>query len=1227
MNMFAEISIGIVKALIWQYMLLYVLQASLLRFIPVVRMRLRYGVVVGVVAALLLLPVIDLAVYYSLSRGTYKSAELARKETAVDSQTQKVWLKVSDGMDEKQSHNTYDLRGDVTETIAYVVWLTGSITVLLLTLHYQLRRYGLLKHSKVEEGGFKEGFAAQVERLHVARSIRVYRSNSAATVAMTGFCEPAVVIPEGIYDYDQEYISVLLAWQLAKIKLAGNVLEYICNIVNCMFFYNPAVWLLCADTRKQLRACYLEKAGHIADTKELPEIVSRHIEMDSTNVLQNIKLLMGTAVNNAVSAFRSLPKFTSSIIRSPGNAVSVLLLIAFFLIPAGIMLHHSGKRLLTLAFNYQGSVHDFVKGSLLRAARQADIYTVRNYLAKYPDMLTVCDEDGGTLLHLAAKHSNGVHLVDYLIGLGIDVHAFDNHYRKAIHCYPGSADTAKLLEIHGLRPDIFAAAGHGMVENLQQMLSDDPDLIFAVDRGGRTIPDHAAEADQIDIANMLFEKGLEPNIYWASRLGLEERLREIIAEDGYVIEENTLLPYGGPLDTAVHFGHSVVAQILLESGASPEGSLEQDQRPLRKAVWLGYSDIAKMLLDYGARPVIDLAIVDKSTREDINCSGDDILLSGFQYPSKKDFSGNRILLDLPDEGIAAIICQPSEYVPTRVSWNTDISVPAEYRLALEKGITIGGVVRDYTGKGVESAEVQLQIPANLVKHNTPSPDVMQIVKTGPEGRWHCDNMPHNLRKLAILIEHREYFDDDAYSVPAMPPPDAFRNMRAVFVLPDRIQLTGRVVDRAGRPVVAAEVKLVCNTLDRSCKTNRRGEFEFEKVPSTKVYIDIVAEGMARKLCMLEPEENIDDCEIVMSPGRTVRIKAVDAHEGKPMAGVVFNVLHWNGYSRKLMKSTDANGEIAWTDAPVEKLWLAVAAKNYQFTKLLINEDDDEYLVKLYEPVSVTGKVTDALTKEPIEKFTIFRKHLSVDLSTYEQRMLTYDGEEIVSAQGAYAISQEISEISHQLLIEADGYKPVTSEEFFDSSGNVQMDFALERQQWMKGTVQEPDGSPAAGATVMLIKSRELASMTNSIFMDEEPGRTFVADESGSFKFPEPEKGWTLVAFSDVGYHRVSRLDFQNDNNVVLRPWGRLKGSVALNQEPLRNHNVIVNPKATTIAGLLWQSYKLRTDDTGRFEIDRIAPEKYWVGLPGDNPEGFVPEIAEVEIKAGETMELTIECTQ
>jgi hypothetical protein len=328
-----------------------------------------------------------------------------------------------------------------------------------------------------------------------------------------------------------------------------------------------------------------------------------------------------------------------------------------------------------------------------------------------------------------------------------------------------------------------------------------------------------------------------------------------------------------------------------------------------------------------------------------------------------------------------------------------------------------------------------------------------------------------------------------------------------------------------------------------------------------------------------------------------------------------------------MKWTDANGEIAWTDAPVEKLWLAVAAKNYQFTKLLINEDDDEYLVKLYEPVSVTGKVTDALTKEPIEKFTIFRKHLSVDLSTYEQRMLTYDGEEIVSSQGAYAISQEISEISHQLLIEADGYKPVTSEAFFDSSGNVQMDFALERQQWMKGTVQEPDGSPAAGATVMLIESRELASMTNSIFMDEEPGRTFVADESGNFKFPEPEKDWTLVAYSDVGYHRVSRLDCQNDNNVVLRPWGRLKGSVALNQEPLKNHNVIVNPKAATITGLLWQSYKLRTDDTGRFEIDRIAPEKYWVGLPGDNPEGFVPEIAEVEIKAGETMELTIECTQ
>ena len=161
---------------------------------------------------------------------------------------------------------------------------------------------------------------------------------------------------------------------------------------------------------------------------------------------------------------------------------------------------------------------------------------------------------------------------------------------------------------------------------------------------------------------------------------------------------------------------------------------------------------------------------------------------------------------------------------------------------------------------------------------------------------------------------------------------------------------------------------------------------------------------------------------------------------------------------------------------------------------------------------------------------------------------------------------------------------------------------------------------------MLIESGKLASLTNTSFMDSDEGvEVMILEESGNYEFSRPEKKWSLIAYNEDGYRRISDSDYYDDSTIVLEPWGRLEGYVLLDNVPLKNHNIVVNPKTKEIAGTLWQSHKLRTDENGKFEVNRIAPENYWIGLPSENPEGFIPEIAEIEINSGQTINLTIEC--
>lgn len=1228
MNIFIEVSKGVIFATAWHLLALWALLTVLLFVIDETKTKLRYNIIIIFTIAMVLCPLIDFAGHYFVCTNTIAAANSSSSQVEIiDAETGKAWLTLSERTVQKQANATSVVTERILEGVFTMMWLFGFLCIIIQILYCQLRRYALMSGTSPVRRKLKEKFAEIIETLGISRSIYLFENPTAGPASMTGIYQPSVAVDGKVYDYDETKTSFLLTWQLVKIKLCGNLLEFTANIINCLFFYNPGAWLICSKIKKELQNCYLKNTCRITGIKESEIPQYADVKNEATNVSRGVRLLASTAIGKAISSFRSIPTFTSSIIKSPGNTVSIFLLIIIIAAPSFVVIRRSGNRLLMIASKTRNLYYGAVRKSLFTAAQNANIENLRNNLTKHPEMISVIDLDGSTLLHIAAKNSNGVHLVDYLLASGIDIDAVDKYYRKAVHCYPGSSDTIKLLGIYGQKVDIFAAAGHGFNDLLKEMLTENPELINIIDKGGRTILQHVAESDRLDTAALLFEMGAKPDIYWASRLGLEDDLRKLLEKDDRSGSGYTQLPYGGPLDTAVHFANANITEILLHEGFDPEGILKKEFRPLREAVWNGHEEIAEMLIASGARAVLDLQITESQTDQPIICTKNAILLSGFDVPRKAHYSDNRFLLDMPDSGIAAIKSNCKGYVSTRVSWNTQSYVPARYELSLEKGITVGGKVQDYSGKGIENAVVTLSIPTNFYRHNTPSFEILKSVTSQADGKWQCDDMPYNLDGLSVLVEHKDYYDDDFYAIASLPTSESLRGKKAVLVLPERIDFNGTVVDTNGNAVSNAAIVLTCGEKTKETKSSKQGLFQFDGIPATRVHVDAIAERMAREIIRLELSRETANINVIMQPARKVTIKAVDGKSGKPIEDVKFNILYLQDYTSKLEITTNSKGNAAWYDAPVEKVWVGVMAHGYQFTRLLVNEVNSDYTVKLFKPVTVTGTITDKTNGNPITNFSIRREHTSLNLSTNEEDTVVYDSEKNNSIEGAYKLKQYISELSHRLRIEAVGYKPVVSRDFIDEDGDVELNFKLERQPWITGNVIEGENTPAAGAIVILCKPLSFVSLGNGSLLDieDDNSRAIQTGESGYFTFPDPKNAWTLIAYNDAGYCRVNKAKFMKNNSIQLLDWAGVHGSLLLDGIAMPNQSLVINSKTKNLTGDIWQSYKLRTDDNGIFELPRIAPGKYWIGLLGETDSVFVNEIAEIEIPVGETVKIDIKC--
>lgn len=596
-----------------------------------------------------------------------------------------------------------------------------------------------------------------------------------------------------------------------------------------------------------------------------------------------------------------------------------------------------------------------------------------------------------------------------------------------------------------------------------------------------------------------------------------------------------------------------------------------------------------------AAHVLSVRVVDRQT---------DVPLAGIKIRTQINRESSTATTDefgtlpivLPDEKPELLAIRASEegYVPVSVTWSgrgSSLELPKEYVLKLEPGTTIGGIIRDEEGNSVEGATVYLLVPGT----NAPGEPRAQIwdhpVKTDTQGRWRCEILPSKLEDIWIRLSHPDFISDTRYGETPKPTIERLRDQTGVMVMKKGVTVTGRVLDGDGMPVEGASVAQGSDRFGShypEIMTDAQGRFIFRNVKPGELVLTVQTRRHAPELKRIQVEQGVEEVEFRLGPGRTIRGRVVDG-QGRPVPGAMVAADTWRGHrSLSFRLDTDAEGRWRWDEAPEDDVLFDFGKEGFMYSRRQpLRPSDREQTITLRRPLTVRGTVTDAETGQPIERFRVLS---GIDWGRGGEPYFRRDEARPVTG-GRYEVRFQQPYPLHLVRIEADGYIPALSRGFKDDEGEQVFDFKLKRGADLVGVARLTDGSPLAGAEVVLITPNRAPSLVGGRLANTRDHLVVTTGPDGRFRLPAQNGPASVLVLHDRGTGRRTTEELAESPEVRVEPWGRIEGLLRIGSRPGADQEVgAIVEVQDGLPGPAWRfSYTARTDAEGRFVIDRVAP--------------------------------------
>lgn len=625
--------------------------------------------------------------------------------------------------------------------------------------------------------------------------------------------------------------------------------------------------------------------------------------------------------------------------------------------------------------------------------------------------------------------------------------------------------------------------------------------------------------------------------------------------------------------------------------------------------------------------------------------------------------------------------------------------PTEFTAALERGVTVGGVVKSAEGMPLAGAAVTV----HRVVKNAPR-DYTRVdydtATTDANGRWTSTSLPAGFTGFGFEVAHPD-FRSRLYAMPdtvdfptnaaikvvtgkvvitnapparpVFPRPVQYRQLpdgtmvpmaqgasaraggprpppmlpvtgasllatNAEMALEPAIAVAGVVRTADNQPLAQAEIIFQRNNPGyerQPLRTDAEGRFKLMTGEPGDGAVIVVRPGQTPWYQPIVIEPGMPSVELKLTPARILRGRVQD-RQNAPVPGAKVRLSKWQNATDLLrfQTITDEEGRFTWTGAPKDEVTFQMTKNNYYSSTHSTSAAADEVTLSMSRPPSVSGKVYDAKTKKPVETFTVIpgRKY------SQNEQQIRWDRSEAMRGRGGeyFVRSDSYGSLSQTfVMVEAPGYLPQISPPLADGGSHTN-DFALKPGQGLRGVVQKTDGTPLAGAAVVLVEDGENAYMDapGEFRSGSSYGDQTRTDAQGRFEFAPKLKAAAILAAHEAGFAEMTAAALPASGKIVLQPWGQVKGVMRVGNEPepeqglrlQRDYSALPSNNQRPSALTLY--LRAEADAAGRFAYDRVPAGDWRVHVEyrfkernyGETP---LSHGQLVTVRSGQTTEVTL----
>ncbi|MEZ6196548.1 MAG: carboxypeptidase-like regulatory domain-containing protein [Planctomycetota bacterium] len=555
----------------------------------------------------------------------------------------------------------------------------------------------------------------------------------------------------------------------------------------------------------------------------------------------------------------------------------------------------------------------------------------------------------------------------------------------------------------------------------------------------------------------------------------------------------------------------------------------------------------------------------------------------------------------------------------------------------EEDTGIRGVVRDPAGKTVGKAVVILFEDKSDIATIPLQGKFVGSVETDDAGAFFFRGLVAGLSYM-VRAEHENFASASKGAISI----DEKQTVDVVIGLEKGVALRGEVLDDGGNPLEGATVLVVdqqaraldpTEQIERELKTGPDGKFEFPHINPGYKQVTAWKDGYAtvtQPSVFLNPDSGAEYLTFRLGLG-VVLVGIVEDEAGAPIADAIISAEPMNRRPDRNVVlgnyppvKSGEDGRFAFLGVKEGAYRLTVIRTGYQMVRRsAANTGPDPVRIQMRRTAVVRGRVLDAETGEPVEKFKLTIGRQPEVVFTPSQQLQFFKSEDgtfeygDATAKGDFyihAVSPGYAWTSSALL-QGDGSNDIEGVEIRLVKGGV-----------VVGKVVDSDGKAVAGASVELLPELDLPDggqavpfvkmLTGNMKRAKRVSRT---DGEGRYRFELVQRGAFVVRathsdFSVSVHERATA--FAGTGEAELPKLVMLRGATIVGVVAERdgksgaNCLVRISPKAGFGTGGTGESYEARSDADGNFRVTNVQPGIYFVDVTerGGEPGNFLADI-------------------